>query len=180
MSTTNDITNGNKIVENERTAMAQKLTTQPDGPGPRIGKRSEISGILPLVPDGARVFRERLPQFQAEAAYWEERIGTVHEFHMFLLDNDTRLCFSVVYDGDFMPYADDFMNKGGPWFDSLFLGVVDGYKGMNDPEFLKWFGQFLISAEFFFASYPEATCRDVKKALRVLNAFEHLLDEAQS
>jgi hypothetical protein len=79
-----------------------------------------------------------------------------------------------------MPYADDFMNKGGPWFDSLFLGVVDGYKGMNDPEFLKWFGQFLISAEFFFASYPEATCRDVKKALRVLNAFEHLLDEAQS
>ena len=32
MSTTNDITNGNKIVENERTAMAQKLTTQPDGP----------------------------------------------------------------------------------------------------------------------------------------------------
>ena len=77
MSTTNDITNGNKIVENERTAMAQKLTTQPDGPGPRIGKRSEISGILPLVPDGARVFRERLPQFQAEAAYWEERIGTV-------------------------------------------------------------------------------------------------------
>ena len=169
-----------KIVENERTAMAQKVSSQPDGPGQRIGKRSVISGILPLVPGGGPMLRKRLPQFQAEAAYWEERIGTVHEFHMFLLDNDTRLCFSVVYDGDFMPYADDFMNKGGPWFDSLFLGVVDGYKGMNDPEFLKWFGQFLLSAEFFFASYPEATCRDVKKALRVLNAFEHLLDEAQS
>ena len=74
----------------------------------------------------------------------------------------------------FKPYIDDFINKGGPWFDSLFLGVVDGYKGINDPGFLKWFGQFLINAEFFFASYPEATCRDVKKALRVQGLFEHL------
>jgi hypothetical protein len=47
------------------------------------------------------MLRERLPQFQAEAPYWEERVGTVHEFHMFLLDNDTKLFFAVVYDGDF-------------------------------------------------------------------------------
>ena len=60
-----------KIVENERTAMAQKVTTQPDGPCLRIGRRAEISGILPLVPDDARMFRERLPQFQAEAPYWK-------------------------------------------------------------------------------------------------------------
>ena len=61
------------------------MTSQPDGPGLRIGRRGEISGIVPLVPDGARMFRERLPQFQAEAAYWEERVGTVHDFRMFLL-----------------------------------------------------------------------------------------------
>src|SRR5215468_12288358 len=88
-----------KIVENERTAVTQKVTSQPDGPGLRIGRRGEISAIVPLVPDGARVFRERLPQFQAEAAYWEERVGTVHDFRMFLLDNDTKLCFSIVFDG---------------------------------------------------------------------------------
>jgi len=169
-----------KIVENERTAKAQKVTSQPDGPGLRIDRRGEISGIVPLVPGGARMFRERLPQFQAEAAYWEDRIGTAHEFLMFLLDNDTKLCFSVIFDGDLKPYIDDFINKGGPWFDSLFSGVVDGYKGMNDPGFLKWFSQFLISAEFFYASYPESTRRDVEKGLRVVNPFEHLLDEAQS
>jgi hypothetical protein len=60
--------------------MAQKVTNQPDGPGLRIGKRGEISGIFPLVPGGARLFREHLPQFQAEAAYWEGRVGTVHDF----------------------------------------------------------------------------------------------------
>jgi hypothetical protein len=37
-----------KIVKNERTATAQKVTTQPDGPGLRIDKRGEISGIFPL------------------------------------------------------------------------------------------------------------------------------------
>jgi hypothetical protein len=159
--------------------MAQKVTTQPDGPGLRIGRRAEISGVLPLVPDGARMFRERLPQFQAEAPYWEERVATVHEFRMFLLDNDTKLSFSVVFDGDFKPYLDDFVNQAGSWLDSLFL-TCSGYKGMKLPGFVEWFSKFLISAEFFFASYPEATCRDVKKGLRVLNAFEHLLDEAQS
>ena len=81
---------------------------------------------------------------------------------------------------DFKPYLDDFVNQAGSWLDSLFLGPVDGYKGMKLPGFVEWFSKFLISAEFFFASYPEATCRDVKKGLRVLNAFEHLLDEAQS
>ena len=58
----------------------------------------------------------------------------------------------------------------------LRIDDADGYKGF-DP---KYFSKHLIVSEFFYASYPEATCRDVKKALRVRNAFEHLLDEAQS
>jgi hypothetical protein len=34
-----------KVIENERTAMSQHVTRQPDGPGKRIGKKGEISGI---------------------------------------------------------------------------------------------------------------------------------------
>ena len=169
-----------KIVQNERTAEAQKVTTQPDGPGQRIGKRGEISGIFPLVPGGARLFREHLPQFQAEAAYWEGRVGTVHDFRMFLLDNDTKIFFTIAFDGDFKPYLDDIANKAGPWLDSIFLGVADGFKGMKDSTTPEWIGKHIISAEFFYSSYPEATRRDVEKALRVQSAFEHLLDEAQS
>jgi tetratricopeptide (TPR) repeat protein len=33
------------VIENERTAMSQNVTHQPDGPGKRIGKKGEISGI---------------------------------------------------------------------------------------------------------------------------------------
>jgi len=40
--------------------MAQKVTRQPDGPGKRIGKKGEISGIGKVAPGGAKLFRERL------------------------------------------------------------------------------------------------------------------------
>jgi len=60
------------------------------------------------------------------------------------------------------------------------VGVVDGWKGMKDPGFVKWISKYLIGADFFYASNPDAARRDVVKGLRVLSAFEHLLDEAQS
>ena len=70
--------------------------------------------------------------------------------------------------------------RTGKGVDSIFLGVADGFKGMKDSTTPEWIGKHIISAEFFYSSYHEATRRDVEKALRVRNAFEHLLDEAQS
>src|SRR5262245_31449311 len=95
----NPMTTG--VIENERTAMSQNATHQPDGPGKRIGKKGEISGIGKVAPGGAKLFRERLPQIQAEAAYWETRVGTVHDFRVTLIDNDTSILFTIVYDGEF-------------------------------------------------------------------------------
>jgi hypothetical protein len=80
-----------EIKQNERTAVAQMVTNQPDGPGKRIGKRGELTIIAKVLLGGAELYRQRLPQFQAEAAYWEERVGTVHDFRLLLIDNDTRL-----------------------------------------------------------------------------------------
>ena len=67
---TNVIEKAPTVTQNERTTMAQVVTRQPDGPGRRIGKRGELTAIGKVAPGGARIFRERLPQFQAEAAYW--------------------------------------------------------------------------------------------------------------
>ena len=39
-----------EVIENERTANAQKITRQPDGPGKRIGKKGEISFLGKLAP----------------------------------------------------------------------------------------------------------------------------------
>ncbi len=70
--------------------------------------------------------------------------------------------------------------KLAPGLIVYFLGVADGFKGMKDSTTPEWIGKHIISAEFFYSSFPEATRRDVEKALRVQSAFEHLLDEAQS
>lgn len=167
-----------KIIESERAAMAQKLTRQPDGPGLRIGRKGEISGIGKLAPGGARIFRERLPQIQAEAGYWEGRVGTVHDFRVMLIDNDTRILFTIVFDGDFKPYIKDILTEAGPWLDQIFLGVWDGFKGSNDPESVERLLGFAIEAEFFYVANPDVTVRDVAKMQRLSNAVTEMLDAA--
>jgi hypothetical protein len=168
-----------KIVENERTAMAQKITRQPDGPGKRIGKKGEISGIGKVAPGGAKLFRERLPQIQAEAGYWEGRVGTVHDFRVALIDNDTRILFTIVYDGDFKPYIEDVLREAGPWLDQMFLGVWDGFRGTKDRKSVEeLLGSSAFECDFFYVSNPDVTARDVAKMQRLSKAVGEMLDAA--
>jgi hypothetical protein len=166
------------VIQNERTAIAQKVTRQPDGLGRRVGMRGELTGIGKVTRDGARIFRERLSQFQAEAAYWENRIGTVHDFRVFLFDNDTRIMFTIVYDGDFKTYVEDLVKEVSPWFDQIFGGVLEGYKGMKDSGLFELVHNAKVEAEFFYAAVPDATRRDVEKSLRISRAVNELLDAA--
>src|SRR5215468_7668329 len=168
-----------KVIENERTAMAQKITRQPDGLGKRIGKKGEISGIGRVAPGGAKLFRQRLPQIQAEAGYWEgSRVGTVHDFRVTLIDNDTRILFTIVYDGDFKPYVEDILREASPWLDQIFLGVWDGFKGTKDRKSVEEFLGLTFECDFFFAANPDITVRDVAKMKRLSGAVSELLDAA--
>jgi hypothetical protein len=166
-----------KIVENEQTAMAQKVSTLPDGPGLRIGKRSVLAGIIPLVPGGARMFRERLPQFQAEAAYWEERVGTVHDLRFVIFDNDTRVLFASTFDGDWDAYITDFATIVPDEIDLLFH-EFEGYPGIHSPNIKDWIAKQQVTGTAFYSAYPNATVRDVWKALKIKDALNNLLDEA--
>src|SRR5215831_17030328 len=167
-----------KIVENERTAMAQKITRQPDGPGKRIGVKGEITGIGKVAPGGAKLFRERLPQIQAEAGYWETRVGTVQDLRVTLIDSDTRILFTIVYDGDFKPYVEDFLREAGPWLDQIFLGVWDGFKGTKDRKSVEELLNTAFEADVFFVSNPDVTVRDLAKMKRLSGGVSELLDAA--
>ena len=167
-----------QMVENERTAMAQHITRQPDGPGKRIGKKGEISFIGKLAPGGAKLFRERLPQIQAEAGYWEGRVGTPHDFRVTLIDNDTRILFTIVYDGDFKPYIEDILREAGPWLDQIFLGVWDGFKGTKDRKSVEELLGAAFECDLFYCANPDATVRDVAKMQRLSKAVGEMLDAA--
>lgn len=169
-----------KVVENERTGYSQNMTTQPDGPGRRIGKRGELTMVGRVLPGGAKLFRERLAQFQAEAGYWEERVGTVQDFRGLLFDNDTRFILTVVYDGDFKPYLNDIATQAGPWLDSMAAGVFEGFPGsLSDPRAGAWVESLLIPADFFYSANPEVTARDVKRLKKLSTAVRDMLDAAE-
>lgn len=168
-----------KIIQNAATAEMIPVTKQPDGPGLRMGKKGELTMIGNLLPGGAAKFRERVAQFQAEANYYESRVGTVHDFRGLIFDNDTRFILTVVYDGDFKPYLDDISTHAGPWLDSLATDVLEGYPGMASPHVGEWVVSLLIPAEFFWVNNSELTGRDVKKKAKVAKAVEDLFDAAQ-
>ena len=167
-----------KVIENERTAKAQHITRQPDGAGKRIGRKGEISAIGKVAPGGAKLFRERLPQIQAEAAYWEQRIGTPHDFRVTLIDNDTRILFTIVYDGDFKPYVEDILREASPWLEQIFLGVWDGFRGTKDRKSVEELFGYTFEADFFYVANPDVTVKDVAKMQRLSKAFGEVLDAA--
>jgi len=167
-----------EVIENERTAKSQHATRQPDGPGKRIGKKGEISFIGKLVPGAAKVFRERLPQIQAEAPYWEGKVGTLHDFRAALIDNDTRMLVTIVYDGDFKPYLEDVLREAGPWLDQIF----DGWEGFRGTKDRKSVAELVANTHFecdvFFVANPDVTGRDVAKMQRLSKAVGEMMDAA--
>jgi len=167
-----------EVIENERTAMSQHATRQPDGPGKRIGKKGEISFIGKLVPGAAKLFRERLPQIQAEAAYWEGKVGTLHDFRAALIDNDTRMLVTIVYDGDFKAYLEDVLREAGPWLDQIF----DGWEGFRGTKDRKSVAELVANTHFecdvFYVGNPDVTARDVAKMQRLSKAVGELMDAA--
>ncbi len=161
-----------------RVAMAQKVTNQPDGPGKRIGKRGELTMIGNVLPGGAALFRERLPQFQAEAGYWEDRVGTVQDFRILLFDNDTRFLLSLVYDGDFEPYLVDISTQAHQWLDFFAKDVLEGFPGMTSPQVGDWVKSLIHPAEFFYVGAPDSSVRDIKRMEKLAKAVDDLLDAA--
>jgi len=158
----------------------QSVGREPDGPGKRIGKVGEFTFIAPLKAGGAERFRQRLAASQAQAGYYEGQLGTVHDLRIVLFDNDTRLLFAATYDSDFQPYVADVVAKAAPWLDEMFLDVLEGYAGANDPGFIEFVATYQIEADLWYASNPDLTARDIAKAGKMMKAFETLLDVASS
>ena len=62
----------------------------------------------------------------------------------------------------------------------MFLDVLEGYLGANDPHFTEFVATYQIEADLWFASNPDMTAKDIAKAGKMMKAFETLLDAASS
>ena len=150
------------------------------GPGVTVGPTSEFSLFFRVKPGAGDSLRAALRDLQDTPGYrpgdYGMAISTIHEARFVLFDDDTRLAFITSFDGPWDAYMEDFASKPLQLFDSIFRHA-EGYEGLPDLAAVK---DFILSAQAtaggYARNYP-GTVKEIRKALRVNEAFQQVLDD---
>jgi hypothetical protein len=127
-------------------------------PGLKVGRSNEFTLMFNLKPGGAERMRKKMDD---------------------TFDNDTRLLFASTFDGDWDQYINDFATIIPDEIDLQF-GEVDGYPGIHSPDIKDFIVKHQVQALYFYSAYPNASVRDVWKALKVKGGLDVILDSATS
>ncbi len=126
---------------------------------------------------------------EREKISWEEtdkllRPLTIHYARWILFDNDTRFIYYASFDTEIDKYLDDaariFAESGMDGFFPDLEGFPDDPTSAGDAEaYRKFLADNGVESFFQFEGYPGVTVEEIKKALKVRNAFSSMLDEMQ-
>jgi hypothetical protein len=151
-------------------------------PGLQVGPTSEFSLFFRVKPGQAENLRQALRDLQDTPGYrpgdYGMAIATIHEARFVLFDDDRQLAFITSFDGPWDAYMEDFFTSGPTLalFDVIFRHT-EGYDGFADLDALK---AFILGAEETAAAYQRnygGTVKEIRKALRVNEAFQRVLDD---
>ena len=152
-------------------------------PGVQVGSVSEFSLFFRVRPGHENDLREAVRALQDSPGYrpgdYDLPIATIHEARFVLFDGDTRLLFATSFDGPWDAYMEDFASKPLQLFDSIFRHV-EGYEGLPDLTAVK---DFILSAQVTAGAYARnypGTVKEVRKAQRVNEAFQQVLDDPRA
>jgi len=151
-------------------------------PGLSVGPTSEFSLFFRVKPGEGENVRAALRDLQETPGYrpgdYGMAVATIHEARFVLFDDDKQLAFITSFDGPWDAYMEDFFTSGPTLalFDVIFRHV-EGYEGLPDLPALK---AFILGAEESAAAYQRnygGTVKEIRKALRVNDAFQRVLDD---
>src|SRR5881396_2504713 len=151
-------------------------------PGVSVGPTTEFSLFFRVKPGEGESLRAALSDLQQTAGYrpgdYGMAVSTIHEARFVLFDSDTQLAFITSFDGPWDAYMEDFFTSGPTLalFDVIFRHV-EGYDGLSDLDALK---ALILGAEETAAAYQRnygGTVKEIRKALRVNEAFQRVLDD---
>jgi hypothetical protein len=149
-------------------------------PGLKAGRSNEFTLILPLKPGGAERMRKNMSDtYKSRDQSETDRIGTIHDMRFVIFDNDTRLFFTSTFDGDWDAYVNDFATIIPDELDLQF-GEVEGYPGIRSPDIKDFIVKHQVTATSFYSAYPNASVRDIWKALKIKGGLDVVLDAATS
>jgi hypothetical protein len=151
-------------------------------PGLKAGRSNEFTLIMQLKPGGADRLRKKLAsdsEFANKNRVFADRIGTLHDLRFVIFDNDTRLLFATTFDDDWDAYINDFAALVPDLIDLTFEEVED-YPGIKSPDIKDFIAKSQVTATYFYSAYPDASVRDIQKAMKVKSGLDVLLDAASS
>jgi hypothetical protein len=148
-------------------------------PGLKVGRSNEMTLIMPLKPGGAERLRKKLGPDKFPGSWALDRVGTVHDLRYLIFDNDTRLLFASTYDGDWDAYINDFAALIPDVIEAVF-GEVEDFRGVRSPNFKDDIVKYQIPSLYFYSAYPNASVKDVQKALKIKGGLDVVLDAATS
>ena len=175
---------GKKALENVFTELKSQVSEPPlaiesaGRVGARLGKRSELTIIVPLVPGGAKRLRTFLRMLGGNLSPGATKVGTLHDMRFVFLDNDTRMLFATSFDGDWDTYIDDFVTLIPDYLDVI-DSAWDGWPGIRSPEAKDYLVKHQITAEGWFVANPELTLAEIQRQNRVSKAVDEFLDKIQ-
>ena len=144
--------------------------------GARLGKRSELTIIVPLVPGGAKRLRTFLRLLGGNLSPGATKVGTLHDMRFVFFDNDTRLLFATSFDGDWDTYIDDFIALIPDYLD-LMDSAWEGWPGIRSPGAKDYLVKHQITAEGWFVAEPDLTLAEIQRQKHVSKAVDELLDK---
>jgi hypothetical protein len=156
----------------------EKDMEQPKRKGLKSGVMTEFTVITKVKPGHEKALREAIERatHDPRRAQAVQEIGTLHEARFVLFDNDTRLMFCSSFDGTWDKYIDDFAATYiANIFDATF-SHCEGYPGLTDPGIKDWFMANAQEAVAYICAYPDATVKEIWKALAVEKAYQKVLD----
>lgn len=175
------MTGRRRITKPQRSVMTTSETPAMR-PGLRVGPTSEFSLFFQVKPGEGESLRAALRDLQDTPGYrpgdYGMAVATIHEARFVLFDDDRQLAFITSFDGPWDAYMEDFFTSGPTLalFDVIFRHT-EGYEGLPDRDSLK---AFVLGAEETAAAYQRnygGTVKEIRKALRVNEAFQRVLDD---
>ena len=151
-------------------------------PGLKAGRSNEFTLIMKLKPGGAERLRKKLAsdsKFTNQNQVFADRIGTLHDLRFVIFDNDTRLLFATTFDDDWDAYINDFAALIPDLIDIVFEEVED-YPGIRSPDIKDYIVKSQVTSTYFYSAYPDASVRDIRKAMKIKSGLDVLLDAASS
>ena len=167
--------------------MTQQSTPESAGsarPFKYNGNQGEFTLLAPLKPGRAerawQIAREAEKNF-TEISAAIHRIGTLHDVRIALFDNDSRMLFAAIYDGDWDQYIDDFaagVVSGSLAFLDVLWENLEGYPGLKSPDVKDYLVKYQVPVGFFWTAQPDSTIKRNLRAERALAGVEQMLDAA--